>query len=108
MGGETVSELLPAARILVLELHPACAKRIDLREFFRALLFEIVRNLQRDAAKILLILLLAAIAGTGDCERQRTLRRAEPEMHRAESAHRKPDDMRVGDLQCVGNGAPIA
>src|SRR5882672_9751991 len=101
MGGEAIGELLPAARILVLELHPACAKRIDLRELLGALAFEIVRHLQRDAAKILLVFLLAAIAGAGDRERARALRRAQPEMHRAEAAHRKPDDMRLVDFQGV-------
>src|SRR6266446_6522360 len=107
MGGEAIGELLPATRILVLELDTARAKRIHLREFLGALLFEIVGNLQRDAAKILLVLLLAAIAGASDRERARALRRPQAKMHGAEAAHRKPHYMRLVDVQRVEHGNGI-
>jgi hypothetical protein len=107
MGSEAIGELLPAMRVLVLELNPTCAQRIDLREFPGALLLEIVRDFQGDAAKILLVLLLAAIAGTGDRERVRALRRAQPEMHGAKAPHREPDDVGLVDPEPVEHGNGI-
>src|SRR5713226_3315913 len=107
MGGEAIGEFLPTARVLVLELHAARAERIHLREFLGALLFEIIGNLQRDAAKILLEFLLAAIAGAGDRERQRALGCAQTNMHGAEAAHREPDDVRLVDLEPVEHGHGI-
>src|SRR5260370_39426110 len=63
MGGEAIGELLPTARVLVLELDAARAERVHLREFLRTLLFEIIGDFQRDPPKALLVFLLAAIAG---------------------------------------------
>ena len=72
-----------------------------------ALALELRRDLERDIAKIRLVLLLGTVARARDRQRQRALRRLQPEMQRSEAAHRQSDDVRAVDAGRVHHGDDV-
>ncbi len=111
---EPAHHLLPAARVLGLELDARGAAAIDLGEAPAAALLEASGGLLGLGAEARLLRLLGAVADAGADQRERAPRVVEAEVQRREGAHRQADDMRaldpgaVEDRQDVGRGARLA
>ena len=107
MPGEARGEFAPAARILVLQLHPARAEGIAPARGFHPLAFDQDDGPCRLVAELLALAWLGAIAAAGDDQGQSTVGIGEAEMQRGEPAHRDADDMRLVDRQGIERGANV-
>src|SRR5262249_27193823 len=104
---ELADELFPAARVFILELHARRPQRISFGRFGHAGLLEPPRRRLCFLCELLTLVGGGPIAASGADQRTRTLRGGEAEMARRETAHRKPDNVSLVDLQRVEHGTNI-
>ncbi len=107
MLGEMGGKLGPAARVLVLELHPARADRVGLRGGLHPGILDQCRGLGGLVVELLPLARLGAIAASGNDQRQRSVGIGQAKMQRGKTTHREADDMRLGDPECLQHGADI-
>src|SRR5215472_2152164 len=101
MLGEVSGKLGPAARVLVLKLHPCGTLCIGLSGDLHAGVCDQRCRLCRLVVELLAFVGLGAIAASGDDEGRRPVGMGQTEMQRSETPHREADDMRLGDRQSV-------
>src|SRR5512144_63543 len=100
MLAELPGEFLPAAAVLVLQLHARRAEGVLLRRA-RPVGFEGSGSGLALGLELLLLVGLRAVAAAGDDERACALRIRDADVQRGEAAHREADDMRPSELQVV-------
>src|SRR5579872_5365424 len=94
---QALGKQAPAPRILFLELDAGRSFRIDRRKILCSPLFEVVRNLRRNALEVILVDFFGAIAGARSDHRQHPLWMTQSSVEARETAHRKADDMGLVD-----------
>src|ERR1051326_4712453 len=104
---ELIGEFPPAARILVLVLHPRRAERIALGGLLHAELLDALGGSLGLLGELLARLGRRAVAAAPDHDRARALRIDEAEMQAGESAHRQADDVRPVDFQRIEHGTDV-
>src|SRR5271166_4316244 len=100
-------KLGPAARVLVLKLHPCRAARISLSVNPQPGAFDQRRRLCRFVVELLPFAGLGAIAASGHDQRYGSVGIGQPEMQGRETTHRNANDMCLGDRETVEHGADI-
>src|SRR5215510_16009714 len=103
MAGKLVGELLPAARILVLELNARRRRGVADRGLAHPHLLEPFCGGLGFLGELRPLVRRRAIAAAADDQRVRAIGVGEAEVQRGKPAHRKPDDVRTVELQCVEN-----
>ena len=101
ISSELVGEFLPAARVLVLELHARRRERVAHRRLAHADLLEAPGGGLGFLRELRTLVGGCAIAAAADDQRQCALRIGEAEVQRRKSAHRQTDDVGLVDLQSV-------
>src|SRR5262249_10887096 len=104
---ELVDEFLPAAWILVLELHARRSERIGFGRLFHAGLLELSRRGLGFFGELLPLIRHRAVAAARHHQRTRALRVDEAEVQRREAAHGQADDMGLVDSQRVEHGTDV-
>src|SRR3954453_11862784 len=104
---ELVAEFLPAARVLVLKLHARWPKRVSLGRLRHAGFLERARRGLGLVCELLAFFGSGPVAAARDYQGASALRIGKAKMERSEAAHRKPDNMRLVELESVEDGADV-
>src|ERR1700738_3812207 len=107
MFGKLVAKFLPAARVLVLELHARGSERIALSRAHHAGLLEFLRGRFGFLREYSALVGRGAIAAAGNPQRPRAFRIGKAEMQGCEAAHREPDNVSLVELEPIEHGEDV-